>query len=335
MSFQALNYVFEHSQSKGSDRLVLVALADQANDKWTCWPSQRTLAKRTNMSIRNVRRSVAVLVDLGELHLDRVGIGKKPTIYRLSHDSRADESDRSSELREDESDPSERTNLSSQSGQKCPLRADESVPLTISNPQGTTNQPDAAPNANSEEGFTVADSDGVGNDAKSGASVVALTGAAFYAAFADSATDAIYEDAVRNGVQVKFVRPYKAGIRRSFLEGGDRYEDAMVYVKERLANENDPVLLGTYFVHGRPERTFEPLGMFANDAERDAFYDSVRYCATHKGYASECGCPKQCVSLEQYPGYHSDLSSVAGLRAAGEDAMADELEDEMAARMSG
>ncbi len=48
-------------------KLVLMALADAADDQGVCWPSVSTLAKKCTVSTRTVQRSLRVLIDSGLL----------------------------------------------------------------------------------------------------------------------------------------------------------------------------------------------------------------------------------------------------------------------------
>lgn len=48
-------------------KLVLMALADAADDQGVCWPSVSTLARKCSVSTRTVRRALRVLVDQGLL----------------------------------------------------------------------------------------------------------------------------------------------------------------------------------------------------------------------------------------------------------------------------
>jgi DNA-binding Lrp family transcriptional regulator len=52
MSIETMNWVWKHSTTKGSDRLVLLSLADNANDQGEAWPSIATIAKKCNLSKR-------------------------------------------------------------------------------------------------------------------------------------------------------------------------------------------------------------------------------------------------------------------------------------------
>lgn len=67
-----MTWVFESSQSTGSDRLVLLAIADRANDEGRdAWPSVENIATKARMDVRTVQRSLRRLEALGELKLDR------------------------------------------------------------------------------------------------------------------------------------------------------------------------------------------------------------------------------------------------------------------------
>lgn len=63
-------WVWEHSKAIGADRLVLLAIADNANDAGRdAYPSVATIAKKAKMDKRTVQRSIRALVALGELEL--------------------------------------------------------------------------------------------------------------------------------------------------------------------------------------------------------------------------------------------------------------------------
>ena len=92
MAIAWLNYVFEHSPTRGGARLVLLTLADRADDQGVCWPSVADIAKRAGISERHVRRIIAGLVRAGELAIVKRGGGIRPgsnrkkgtpTTYRL------------------------------------------------------------------------------------------------------------------------------------------------------------------------------------------------------------------------------------------------------------
>ncbi len=67
-----MTWVFESSRSTGSDRLVLLAIADRTNDEGLdAWPSVDALAAKSRMDVRTVQRSLVRLEALGELRVDR------------------------------------------------------------------------------------------------------------------------------------------------------------------------------------------------------------------------------------------------------------------------
>lgn len=68
MSVRVMSWVWEHSRSAGADRLVLLAIADAANDLGRdAYPSLTTIARKANMDKRTAQRSVRNLIELGEL----------------------------------------------------------------------------------------------------------------------------------------------------------------------------------------------------------------------------------------------------------------------------
>lgn len=68
MSIRCSARVWKYSRSKGSTKLILLAVADHAHDDGTgAWPSQTTLAEKTGLSERTVRRELKRLEQMGEL----------------------------------------------------------------------------------------------------------------------------------------------------------------------------------------------------------------------------------------------------------------------------
>lgn len=67
MSAEATNWVWKHSEAAGSDRLVLLALADFCNEKAQCYASYGTLVKKTRLSHATIYRSLKSLRDMGEI----------------------------------------------------------------------------------------------------------------------------------------------------------------------------------------------------------------------------------------------------------------------------
>jgi hypothetical protein len=54
MSIAASAWVWENSLTKGSEKLVLLALADYANEAGQCWPSIATIARRCGLERRYI-----------------------------------------------------------------------------------------------------------------------------------------------------------------------------------------------------------------------------------------------------------------------------------------
>ncbi|AGH49577.1 hypothetical protein G432_09260 [Sphingomonas sp. MM-1] len=68
-----------------SDKLVLLALADQANDDGVCWPSMASLAAKCSKSDRTVQAAIKSLVDAGHLsRVERPGKGVRYTVHPRS-----------------------------------------------------------------------------------------------------------------------------------------------------------------------------------------------------------------------------------------------------------
>lgn len=78
MSIKRMAEVWENSAHKAGALLVLLALADFANDQGVCWPSFATLARKARISERQAKRIVAQLVKSGELALlEKGGMKRK------------------------------------------------------------------------------------------------------------------------------------------------------------------------------------------------------------------------------------------------------------------
>ncbi len=72
MSIEAMVWVFRHSTARLADRLVLLAIADEADDDGTnAWPSQRRIADKARLGQSTVRRAIENLERLGELEVER------------------------------------------------------------------------------------------------------------------------------------------------------------------------------------------------------------------------------------------------------------------------
>lgn len=85
MSREAREWVWEHSSSRGTARLVLLSIADRvADEQCVSWASLSSLAKRTRASVSTVRVAIDRLVRSGELEqLDDLTGPQRSTVYRL------------------------------------------------------------------------------------------------------------------------------------------------------------------------------------------------------------------------------------------------------------
>ena len=79
MSIREMSRVWADSKQKGSALLLLLAIADNANDDGICWPSTKTLSHKTRMTERNVLRLIDVLSDAKEI--DAWRRRNKGTVY--------------------------------------------------------------------------------------------------------------------------------------------------------------------------------------------------------------------------------------------------------------
>ncbi|MDQ6797975.1 MAG: helix-turn-helix domain-containing protein, partial [Actinomycetota bacterium] len=88
MSVQALSWVFDYSPTTGSDRLVLLAIANHADvDGAHSFPGIDTLAREARVSRATAKRAIRGLED--HQHIDVVhGVGRgHPNLYRVITDS--------------------------------------------------------------------------------------------------------------------------------------------------------------------------------------------------------------------------------------------------------
>lgn len=89
MSIRLMSSIFENQEPKGAERLVLLALADNANDEGVCWPSVKTIAKKAAIDERRCHRIIKDLEELGYLIVtERQGANglKSTNIYNVYAD---------------------------------------------------------------------------------------------------------------------------------------------------------------------------------------------------------------------------------------------------------
>lgn len=91
MTTRAITWVWDHSESRGIDRLVLLALADEASESGRCSSAVKTLARKAGVDVRTVQRSLQRLCQPGgDLALVAGEAGPHGTrVYRMRLDPRA------------------------------------------------------------------------------------------------------------------------------------------------------------------------------------------------------------------------------------------------------
>lgn len=72
MSNAALNHVWKHSKMRGSALILMLALADMANDDGECWPGKANLSRKCRVSPRQVQRVIQDCERAGELQVIEV-----------------------------------------------------------------------------------------------------------------------------------------------------------------------------------------------------------------------------------------------------------------------
>ena len=84
MSGLVMGLILKHSRSRGTSRLVAVAIGDCCEDDGTgAWPAMRTIAARASTSERTAQRSITELVRFGELAIDENAGPKRANLYTI------------------------------------------------------------------------------------------------------------------------------------------------------------------------------------------------------------------------------------------------------------
>lgn len=83
MSIKAISHIWDHANASGGELLVLLALADHANDDGACWPGISLVAKKSRMSERNVQRIIQKLQSAGQLTIDSAAGPRGTNFYRI------------------------------------------------------------------------------------------------------------------------------------------------------------------------------------------------------------------------------------------------------------
>lgn len=87
MSVRVMSWVWDNSPVGGTDRLVLLAIADNADDTGgNAWPAIATLARKTVVDERTVQRSIRRLTEGGHLRVERTTGGRRSNRYTIIMD---------------------------------------------------------------------------------------------------------------------------------------------------------------------------------------------------------------------------------------------------------
>src|SRR5690606_19526830 len=96
MSIQAVSYVLGDRyragpEVRGAELLVLVAIANYADDDGVAWPAHATLARAARLSEDHVRRCIRALVARGEIERriqaapdSRIAADRRPNMYVMT-----------------------------------------------------------------------------------------------------------------------------------------------------------------------------------------------------------------------------------------------------------
>ncbi len=85
MSIEVMSAVWKHAPVKGGDLLVLLALADHANDRGMCWPSIPKLAEKSRLKERQVYTIIGRLERKGLIDVDHGEGSRRGNFYRVNY----------------------------------------------------------------------------------------------------------------------------------------------------------------------------------------------------------------------------------------------------------
>ena len=83
MSIKIMSMIWGRGPDNQSERFVLLALADYANDEGECWPSIEGVARKTCLTDRGVRKIMRRLEETGWLEIEAGGGRKNCNLYRI------------------------------------------------------------------------------------------------------------------------------------------------------------------------------------------------------------------------------------------------------------
>lgn len=83
MSIRIMTWVWEHAEAAGADLLLMLAIADSADDQGrNAWPSVTDLSRKTRLDERTVQRRLKRLRDQGRIAIE-VGGGRRRNRYAI------------------------------------------------------------------------------------------------------------------------------------------------------------------------------------------------------------------------------------------------------------
>jgi hypothetical protein len=80
VSFKVTQRVWSESKATGNALLLMLALADYADETGRCWPSSSQLLERTRLTYEELRTATFAIAGLGECDID---IGGGRAVYQL------------------------------------------------------------------------------------------------------------------------------------------------------------------------------------------------------------------------------------------------------------
>ncbi|WP_141983511.1 helix-turn-helix domain-containing protein [Saccharothrix saharensis] len=83
MSIRIMTWVWEHAEAAGTDLLLMLAIADSADDQGrNAWPSITDLSRKTRLDERTVQRRLKRLHDQGRIAIE-IGGGRRRNRYSI------------------------------------------------------------------------------------------------------------------------------------------------------------------------------------------------------------------------------------------------------------
>ena len=148
MSVQWLAWAFEHAEATGGQRLVLLSLANHADEAGVCWPSIDTISREARLSRRRVEDALRHLVSSGAVLRQVNGApvtghgGHRPNLYRLTKTAARLSTPRDEVAPATSSGPTEQApDVPSGPDESAPAIRSTSGPDDLTN-QARTNRPD-------------------------------------------------------------------------------------------------------------------------------------------------------------------------------------------------